>query len=64
MQIYILPNVLQGMTNNVGLTFSDGHTMLRFTINIKQDQHWGSRPTLVLLSLQLVLILPRLTLAS
>ena len=28
---------LQGMTNNVGLTFSVGDTKLRFTICIEQD---------------------------
>ena len=30
-------NNLQGMTNNVGLTFSVGGTILRFTISIEQD---------------------------
>ena len=28
---------LQGMTNNVGLTFSVGDTIPRFTISIEQD---------------------------
>ena len=28
---------MQGMTNNVGLTFCVGETTLRFTINIQQD---------------------------
>ena len=32
---------LQGMTNNVGLTFSVGDTILWFTINTGQDkQNW------------------------
>jgi hypothetical protein len=33
--------VLQGMTNNVELTFSVGDTTPRFTISIEQDhQNW------------------------
>ena len=27
------------MTNNVGLTYSVGDTILRFTISIEQDNH-------------------------
>ena len=30
------PKILQGMTNNVGLTFSVGDTIPRFTISIEQ----------------------------
>ena len=33
--------ILQGMTNNVGLTFSVGETTLQFIVNIEQhDQSW------------------------
>ena len=32
-----LINMLQNMTNNVGLTFSVGDTTLWFTISIEQD---------------------------
>ena len=31
------PQQSKGMTNNVGLTFSIGDTILRFTISIEQD---------------------------
>ena len=31
------PNVLQGMTNNVGLAFSVGDTIPWFTISMEQD---------------------------
>jgi hypothetical protein len=31
------PQILQGMTNNVGLTSSVGDTTPRFTISIEQD---------------------------
>ena len=35
---FIIPKGnLQGMTNNVGLTFSGGDTSLRFGISIEQD---------------------------
>jgi hypothetical protein len=33
----VSPPKSQGMTNNVGLTFSVGDTILRFTISIEQD---------------------------
>jgi hypothetical protein len=33
----IIPNKLQGLANNVGLTFSVGDIILRFTISIEQD---------------------------
>ena len=33
----ITPQKLQGMTNNVKLTFSGGDTIPRFTVNIEQD---------------------------
>ena len=34
-----IPNIfLQGMTNNVGLTFNVGDTILRFTISIEPKQ--------------------------
>jgi hypothetical protein len=36
-RIIIPQSILQGMTNNVGLTFSVGHTTLRFTISIEHD---------------------------
>ena len=38
-QIYIPPTNLQGMTTNIGLTFSvgDTNTTPRFTISIEQD---------------------------
>ena len=32
------PNTLRGMTNNVGLTFSVGDAIPRFTISIEQDK--------------------------
>jgi hypothetical protein len=34
---YYAPKNLQGMTHNVGLTFSAGDTTLRFAISIEQD---------------------------
>jgi hypothetical protein len=37
-QIYNPPKKIQGMTNNVGLTFSVGDTMAGFTISIEQDK--------------------------
>ena len=37
---YNPPENFQGMTNNVGLTFSVGDTILQFTINIKQE-NWN-----------------------
>jgi hypothetical protein len=33
------PKKLQGMTNNVGLTFSVGDIIPQFTINIEQDDY-------------------------
>ena len=36
--IYNLPKILQGMTNNVGLTFSVDDTIPRFAISIEQDK--------------------------
>ena len=35
--MYNPPRDSQGMTNNVGLTFSVGISILRFTIRIEQD---------------------------
>jgi hypothetical protein len=35
LQIYYPPKTLQGVINNVGLTFSVGDTILRFTISIE-----------------------------
>ena len=32
-----IPPKAQGMTNNVGLIFNVGDTMLRFTMSIEQD---------------------------
>ena len=37
LKIYNPPTNAQGMTNNVGLTFSVGGTTPRFTISIEQD---------------------------
>ena len=37
MYIYNPLKKLQGMTNNVGLTFSVGGTKLRFRVSIEQD---------------------------
>ena len=36
--LLIPPKNIQGMTNNVGLTFSVGDTISWFTISIKQDK--------------------------
>ena len=35
----IIPQKLQGLANNVGLTFSVGDTILKFTISIEQDNY-------------------------
>jgi hypothetical protein len=35
--LYNILKILQGMTNNVGLTFSVGDTIQWFTISIEQD---------------------------
>ena len=35
--IYKPSKSLQAMTNNVGLTFSVGHTIPRFSVSIEQD---------------------------
>jgi hypothetical protein len=34
---YVIPKNLQGITNNVGLTFNVGDTLPRFMISIEQD---------------------------
>jgi hypothetical protein len=34
---YVIPKKLQGMTNNVGLTFNVGDTLPWFMISIEQD---------------------------
>ena len=36
---FYIPQKLQGLANNVGLTFSVGDTILKFTISIEQDNY-------------------------
>ena len=38
LKIYNPPTTFQGMTSTIGLIFSVGDTVLRFTISIEQDK--------------------------